>query len=126
MIIEDDKKELLKQHLISILEPICDADPDTLADYVIALLSPDIPDKELKNLINSQLEEFLKSEKSSDLKRSRDDAEEQKEDSDQSDDDRNFKHKRITKDNKSSSHSTKPEHEEQTQPPNKKIEQKIN
>lgn len=150
MIIEDETQEgPLKQHLITILEPICDADPETLADYVIALLKHDIPNKDLMNLCISQLEEFLKGEtegfvnqlfkiietksylpgrseknaeeKSSELKRSRNDIQEQKEDSDQSDDDRNFKHKRTTKDSRSSSLSVKSsEFEDQSQPPNKK------
>jgi len=62
MIIDNEAKELLKPHLITILEPICDADPDTLADYVIALIEHDAPNKELKNLCISQLEEFLKTE----------------------------------------------------------------
>ncbi|ORX43763.1 hypothetical protein BCR36DRAFT_140217 [Piromyces finnis] len=162
MIIKEDFQEgPFKQHLITILEPIllvytffknCDADPETLADYVIALLThtnQDISNKDLMNLCISQLEEFLKGEtedfvkqvfniletksylpgysgkiqeeKSSDLKRSHDDVQEQKEDSDQSDDDQNFKHKRTSRESRSPSLQSKSSDiDEQSQPPNKK------
>ena len=37
----------------------CDADPIILADYVIALLSHDGPEYEMRKMFTKQLEEFL-------------------------------------------------------------------
>jgi hypothetical protein len=37
----------------------CDADPEALADYVLALLKHDAPEPELRKMFVSQLEEFL-------------------------------------------------------------------
>ncbi|BGP19971.1 hypothetical protein JCM10213_006748 [Rhodosporidiobolus nylandii] len=49
----------LKPWLIRHLEPICDADPPVLADYILALLKHDVPVPELRKLCVSQLEDFL-------------------------------------------------------------------
>ncbi|KAI8052230.1 hypothetical protein BDF22DRAFT_687200 [Syncephalis plumigaleata] len=51
--------QYLKDRLASELEPICDADPVVLADYVIALLKNDKPRDEMRELCVSQLEDFL-------------------------------------------------------------------
>lgn len=52
----------IKPKLSTLLAPICDADPDVLADYVIALLRHDKPTEELHSLCISQLDDFLKHE----------------------------------------------------------------
>ncbi|KZO99725.1 hypothetical protein CALVIDRAFT_553171 [Calocera viscosa TUFC12733] len=52
----------LRPWLISALEPICDADPEVLADYVIALLRHDGEESHLRTLFASQLEDFLDQE----------------------------------------------------------------
>ncbi|XP_056911505.1 RNA-binding protein 27 isoform X2 [Takifugu flavidus] len=60
MIIEN--VEALKSWLAKLLEPICDADPSALANYVVALVKKDKPEKELKALCADQLEVFLQKE----------------------------------------------------------------
>ncbi|KAJ3197495.1 hypothetical protein HK101_003193 [Irineochytrium annulatum] len=50
----------LRGYLTAQLEPICDADPEVLADYVLALLKHDKHD--LKETCINQLEDFLKEE----------------------------------------------------------------
>ncbi|XP_060911156.1 RNA-binding protein 27 isoform X1 [Labrus mixtus] len=57
MIIEN--VEALKSWLAKLLEPICDADPSALANYVVALVKKDKPEKELKALCADQLDVFL-------------------------------------------------------------------
>jgi RNA-binding protein 26 len=37
----------------------CDADPEVLADYVLALLNHDAPEADLRKVFVSQLEDFL-------------------------------------------------------------------
>lgn len=37
----------------------CDADPEVLSDYVLALLRHDASDGDLQNLLREQLEDFL-------------------------------------------------------------------
>lgn len=49
----------VKQWLIHELEPLCDADPDVLADYVLALFRYDSGEDELKHTLNEQLLDFL-------------------------------------------------------------------
>lgn len=39
--------------------PRCDADPDVLADYVLALFKYDSGDEELISMLNEQLVDFL-------------------------------------------------------------------
>lgn len=41
----------------------CDADPDVLAQYVLALLKNNKPTSELKESVTEQLEDFLKDRK---------------------------------------------------------------
>uniref|UniRef100_A0A3Q3WSJ9 Uncharacterized protein n=1 Tax=Mola mola TaxID=94237 RepID=A0A3Q3WSJ9_MOLML len=60
MIIEN--VEALKSWLPKLLEPICDADPSALANYVVALVKKDKPEKELKALCVDQLDVFLQKE----------------------------------------------------------------
>lgn len=60
MIIEN--VDALKTWLAKLLDPICEADPATLANYVVALVKKDKPEKELKALCADQLEVFLQKE----------------------------------------------------------------
>uniref|UniRef100_A0A8C0H4D8 RNA binding motif protein 27 n=1 Tax=Chelonoidis abingdonii TaxID=106734 RepID=A0A8C0H4D8_CHEAB len=57
MIIEN--VDALKTWLAKLLEPICDADPSALANYVVALVKKDKPEKELKAFCADQLDVFL-------------------------------------------------------------------
>ncbi|KAM9266125.1 LOW QUALITY PROTEIN: RNA-binding protein 27-like [Cariama cristata] len=61
MIIEN--VDALKSWLAKLLEPICDADPSALANYVVALVK-DKPEKELKAFCADQLDVFLQKETS--------------------------------------------------------------
>ncbi|CAL8302850.1 unnamed protein product [Gadus morhua 'NCC'] len=60
MIIEN--VEALKSWLAKLLEPICEADPSALANYVVALVKKDKPEKDLKALCADQLDVFLQKE----------------------------------------------------------------
>ncbi|XP_053703529.1 RNA-binding protein 27 isoform X5 [Synchiropus splendidus] len=60
MIIEN--VDALKSWLAKLLEPICDADPSALANYVVALVKKDKSEKELKALCADQLDVFLQKE----------------------------------------------------------------
>ncbi|XP_061090458.1 RNA-binding protein 27 isoform X2 [Conger conger] len=60
MIIEN--VEALKSWLAKLLEPICDADPSALANYVVALVKKDKPEKDLRALCADQLDVFLQKE----------------------------------------------------------------
>ncbi|XP_058614623.1 RNA-binding protein 27 isoform X2 [Onychostoma macrolepis] len=60
MIIEN--VDALKSWLAKLLEPICDADPSALANYVVALVKKDKPEKELRALCADQLDVFLQKE----------------------------------------------------------------
>ncbi|KAF9521544.1 hypothetical protein CPB83DRAFT_801313 [Crepidotus variabilis] len=52
----------LKPWLVRTLEPICDAEPGALADYILALLKHNVPENEMRKELASQLEEFLEKE----------------------------------------------------------------
>lgn len=52
----------LKQWLVRTLEPICDAEPGALADYVLALLKHNVPENEMRKELTVQLDEFLEKE----------------------------------------------------------------
>ncbi|KAH9950510.1 hypothetical protein B0H21DRAFT_723637 [Amylocystis lapponica] len=52
----------LKPWLVRTLEPICDAEPGALADYILALLKHNAPESELRKELAGQLEEFLEKE----------------------------------------------------------------
>lgn len=62
MLIEDAHNDQLKAWLTAELGPICDADPEVLADYVLALLKHEAPEAELRKLLIEQLEDFLAAE----------------------------------------------------------------
>ncbi|KAJ7357112.1 hypothetical protein DFH08DRAFT_736416 [Mycena albidolilacea] len=49
----------LKPWLVRTLEPICDAEPGALADYLLALLKHDVPEAEMRKELTVQLDEFL-------------------------------------------------------------------
>lgn len=57
-----DNVDALKSWLAKLLEPICDADPSALANYVVALVKKDKPENELKALCADQLDVFLQKE----------------------------------------------------------------
>ncbi|XP_068571835.1 RNA-binding protein 27 isoform X3 [Cebidichthys violaceus] len=57
-----DNVEALKSWLAKLLEPICDADPSALANYVVALVKKDKSEKDLKALCADQLDVFLQKE----------------------------------------------------------------
>ncbi|CAG2170088.1 unnamed protein product [Oppiella nova] len=57
MIVENT--EAFRSWLRSYLEPLCDADPEALAKYVMALIKKDKPEKDLKSICLDQLEVFL-------------------------------------------------------------------
>ncbi|XP_066447355.1 RNA-binding protein 27 isoform X2 [Eleutherodactylus coqui] len=54
--------DAFKTWLAKLLEPICDADPSALANYVIALVRKDKSEKELKAICADQLDVFLQKE----------------------------------------------------------------
>ncbi|XP_046683230.1 RNA-binding protein 26 isoform X2 [Homalodisca vitripennis] len=51
--------EAFKSWMTTILEPLCDADPEALAKYVYALVKKDKPTEELRKSMIAQLEVFL-------------------------------------------------------------------
>ncbi|XP_013384517.1 RNA-binding protein 26 [Lingula anatina] len=54
--------DALKAWLTKTLTPICDADPEALAKYIVALVKKDKTLEELRELCNDQLEVFLQKE----------------------------------------------------------------
>ncbi|OCH96612.1 hypothetical protein OBBRIDRAFT_815871 [Obba rivulosa] len=62
MLLEQENVTHLKPWLIRTLEPICDAEPGALADYILALLNHDAPESELRKELAEQLDEFLEKE----------------------------------------------------------------
>ncbi|KAF8649884.1 hypothetical protein AX16_005646 [Volvariella volvacea WC 439] len=52
----------LKPWLIRTLEPICDAEPGALADYILALLKHNVSENEMRKELAVQLDEFLEKE----------------------------------------------------------------
>ncbi|KAF5355944.1 hypothetical protein D9756_004266 [Leucocoprinus leucothites] len=55
----------LKPWLVRTLEPICDAEPGALADYILALLKHNVSESEMRKELLAQLDEFLDKECSS-------------------------------------------------------------
>ncbi|TDL28563.1 hypothetical protein BD410DRAFT_230929 [Rickenella mellea] len=55
----ESNREPLRQWLVKTLEPICDAEPGALSDYVLALLEHDAPEQELRKEFIGQLADFL-------------------------------------------------------------------
>ncbi|KAF8587345.1 hypothetical protein K439DRAFT_1630837 [Ramaria rubella] len=64
MLYDESTASSLRPWLVRTLQPICDADPEALADYVLALLKHDAAEPELRKMFVSQLEEFLEKEAS--------------------------------------------------------------
>ncbi|PCH33451.1 hypothetical protein WOLCODRAFT_135145 [Wolfiporia cocos MD-104 SS10] len=62
MLFDPETANDLKPWLVRNLEPICDAEPGALADYILALLKHNAPEIELRKELASQLEEFLEKE----------------------------------------------------------------
>ncbi|KAJ1983486.1 hypothetical protein H4R34_001247 [Dimargaris verticillata] len=62
MHLDSSAQDALKVYLAKDLEPICEADPEVLSDYVIALLKKNEPVAQLRETCKSQLEDFLVSE----------------------------------------------------------------
>jgi len=52
-------EEKLKEWIVSDITPLCDADPEALARYVLALLKKDVDIGALKGFCVEQLEVFL-------------------------------------------------------------------
>ncbi|KIK71256.1 hypothetical protein GYMLUDRAFT_33395 [Collybiopsis luxurians FD-317 M1] len=65
MIFDPVNAHHLKPWLVRTLEPICDAEPGALADYILALLKHNVPEPEMKKELETQLAEFLENECSS-------------------------------------------------------------
>lgn len=57
---DEDNTEQISQWLSKELEPLTLADPDTLAEYVIALLKHDKDTDELADFCKEELADFLK------------------------------------------------------------------
>ncbi|KAI0336015.1 hypothetical protein GY45DRAFT_572451 [Cubamyces sp. BRFM 1775] len=62
MLYDPETANHLKPWLVRTLEPICDAEPGALADYILALLKHNAPEAELRKELAVQLEEFLEKE----------------------------------------------------------------
>ncbi|KIY51399.1 hypothetical protein FISHEDRAFT_37255 [Fistulina hepatica ATCC 64428] len=62
MIFDPSTSVHLKPWLIRTLEPICDAEPGALAEYILALLKHNVPEPEMRKELAVQLDEFLEKE----------------------------------------------------------------
>ncbi|KAH7883912.1 hypothetical protein F5I97DRAFT_1896746 [Phlebopus sp. FC_14] len=62
MLFDPSTASHLKPWLVRTLEPICDAEPGALAEYVLALLKHNVPESEMRKELSVQLEEFLEKE----------------------------------------------------------------
>ncbi|KAF9560207.1 hypothetical protein CPC08DRAFT_818389 [Agrocybe pediades] len=62
MLIDSENATHLKPWLVRTLEPICDAEPGALADYILALLQHNVPENEMRDELATQLDEFLEKE----------------------------------------------------------------
>ncbi|KDQ19836.1 hypothetical protein BOTBODRAFT_62234 [Botryobasidium botryosum FD-172 SS1] len=62
MLFDTAQTSQIRPWLVQTLEPICDADPEVLADYVLALLKHEAPEAELRTMFTSQLRDFLEKE----------------------------------------------------------------
>ncbi|KAF8203306.1 hypothetical protein BJ912DRAFT_1019043 [Pholiota molesta] len=65
MVFDPESATHLKPWLVRTLEPICDAEPGALADYILALLKHNVPENEMRKELAVQLDEFLEKECSS-------------------------------------------------------------
>jgi hypothetical protein len=55
----DNEEPGLKEHLMGALQPLCEADPELLADYVIEILKNDSTHDELVSSVRDNLSDFL-------------------------------------------------------------------
>ncbi|KAL0950899.1 hypothetical protein HGRIS_007658 [Hohenbuehelia grisea] len=62
MLFDPSTASHLKPWLIRALEPICDAEPGALADYILALLKHNAAENEMRQELTLQLDEFLEKE----------------------------------------------------------------
>ncbi|KIL71082.1 hypothetical protein M378DRAFT_183592 [Amanita muscaria Koide BX008] len=62
MIFDPATAPQLKPWLVRTLEPICDAEPGALADYILALVKHNVPETEMRKELQAQLDEFLENE----------------------------------------------------------------
>ncbi|KAF9036450.1 hypothetical protein BDZ89DRAFT_1100620 [Hymenopellis radicata] len=62
MIFDPTTGQHLKPWLVRTLEPICDAEPGALAEYILALLKHNVPENEMRKELAVQLDEFLEKE----------------------------------------------------------------
>ncbi|VDB84501.1 unnamed protein product [Peniophora sp. CBMAI 1063] len=62
MIFDPSTEDHLRPWLTRTLEPICDADPEALSNYILALLKHESPEADLRKDLSEQLEEFLEKE----------------------------------------------------------------
>ncbi|KAH8835399.1 hypothetical protein DL96DRAFT_1520014 [Flagelloscypha sp. PMI_526] len=62
MLFDPSTTQHLKPWLIRTLEPICDAEPNALADYILALLKHNVSEPEMRKELADQLDEFLEKE----------------------------------------------------------------
>ncbi|EIW86506.1 hypothetical protein CONPUDRAFT_133927 [Coniophora puteana RWD-64-598 SS2] len=62
MLFDTNAAQHLKPWLVRTLEPICDAEPGALAEYILALLKHNAPESEMRKELTVQLEEFLEKE----------------------------------------------------------------
>ncbi|KAL3469410.1 hypothetical protein BJX99DRAFT_241365, partial [Aspergillus californicus] len=60
MQLTEDQATEVKQWVVKKLEDISDADSDVLADYVLALISSDVPDEDIRRVSVDNLEDFLR------------------------------------------------------------------
>ncbi|KAF8708064.1 PWI domain, partial [Rhizoctonia solani] len=63
-VFNSDDAAALRPWLVKNLEPICDAEPEVLSNYVLALLKHEAPEPELKETFRKQLHDFLDNETS--------------------------------------------------------------
>ncbi|OCB88593.1 hypothetical protein A7U60_g4296 [Sanghuangporus baumii] len=59
MLFDPSTTPALQQWLVKTLEPICDAEPDALATYVLALLKHETTESDLREELVKQLDEFF-------------------------------------------------------------------
>ncbi|KAG7450293.1 uncharacterized protein BT62DRAFT_991286 [Guyanagaster necrorhizus] len=62
MVFDPANSHHLKPWLVRTLEPICDAEPGALAEYILALLKHNVPESEMRKELAVQLDEFLEKE----------------------------------------------------------------
>ena len=56
------EEDAVRQHLMEQLKPLCEAEPEVLADYVMVLVEKDVPQAELRENCIEELSAFLQDE----------------------------------------------------------------